>query len=78
MFLRKLFPKCIKDSKSFKTIHRMQKRSESDIVKFDWAHTAVNDLPIDEKLVNEPRQVKGANYSLTYTTPVENPKIVSV
>ena len=47
-------------------------------VQFDWQHTAINNLPIDEEMIQEPRQVRGANYSKVDTTPVYNPKIVSI
>lgn len=56
----------------------MQTLSQSSIAKLNWVHTALNSLPIDEKMSPETRQVRGANYSLVRTTPVENPKIVSI
>ena len=56
----------------------MNQMNMSTMISFNWQHTAVNNLPIDEQMIQEPREVRGCNYSFVETSPVDNPKIVSI
>eukprot|EP00345_Euplotes_harpa_P014902 CAMPEP_0168347374 /NCGR_PEP_ID=MMETSP0213-20121227/18956_1 /TAXON_ID=151035 /ORGANISM="Euplotes harpa, Strain FSP1.4" /LENGTH=48 /DNA_ID= /DNA_START= /DNA_END= /DNA_ORIENTATION= len=48
----------------------MNSMSESTSITFKWENTAIENLPIDEEMVDGPREVRGSNYSLVETTPV--------